>query len=510
MAFETDEQKKRIEEEMALADEAELNAFGSNEEELQAEATDLLNKQPVPETQPMGLQELMAKYNALNEARKANTADQSNIAMLQGANQIAQGIAMGRGAKIGAGEQGIQALQQAAKSKVDAASGDLTDANTMLGMEKSIQGLEKGQVDLEHETQMADPNSDISKFMRSQAYELLKSKSPNSPLLNQLDNMSARQLEKLGFKSTLAQPKETMPWSFTDRVTRDGHPVKVNRSTGIMYNALTNEPLSPSEVTYRDVARKDAVSGQYGYMNAGQGMTVPGLGSVNVPGAPLGQQQVPQDGPAGVSGEAQATPPKRTYQDFIRQYPEQDKKITDLKEKMLTDLKDAREVGTSITTLKNKLDSGDMSGIDSGMLGGIATQAARMAGQNGVLTDKDLEKFAGAGGVKAYILRTINGLGGKMSKEDTEFFKLFEKKMSDALNRDINNRTQLFVSEAKNRVNAFYPELDENDIKQWLSVDKLVPEVQGLTSNNEETVERLVNGRIAIFNPKTKQFIKWK
>ena len=143
----------------------------------------------------------------------------------------------------------------------------------------------------------------------------------------------------------------------------------------------------------------------------------------------------------------------------------------------MTDIKDNREVATSATTLSKKLKPGADNKIDSGLLGGIQTQAAKMAGQKGVLTDQDLVKFAGAGGVSATIDRIRDGtFFGNMSEKDINFFKVFSKKMKDSNDLDIKNRSQLFVKSIHNEAKDYVPGLSEQNVSSWLNVDSVAPQ----------------------------------
>ena len=62
----------------------------------------------------------------------------------------------------------------------------------------------KQKVAADELTSMADPNSDISKFYREQAYSALKKANPDSKLEGKLDNMSADQLQKALGKSVFS------------------------------------------------------------------------------------------------------------------------------------------------------------------------------------------------------------------------------------------------------------------------------------------------------------------
>ena len=138
-------------------------------------------------------QQILDAYRRLKPAQEKYQQDLSNIGILQGANMIAQGFARGHGANIGAGEEGIRALQAQAKEGIDSIGRELDTAKNTMGTSKML-------MDYEEAEKMNDPNSDVSKLYREQAYKILGEK---SPLVGKLENMSASQLQKLGFKSPL-------------------------------------------------------------------------------------------------------------------------------------------------------------------------------------------------------------------------------------------------------------------------------------------------------------------
>lgn len=417
------------------------------------------------ESKPLSREDLLATYRSLKGAQDSYGQDLSNLAMLQGANQIAQGFARGYGANIDDGSKGIEALKAASKEKVDAVGRKLNTASDTMKAQSQLMGLEE-------EEKMSDPNSDISKLYREQAYALLKRMNPESPLMGKLDDMSASQLQKLGFKGMTNQ-QQAMPFSVTDRILPDGTPTVVDKRTGQYINALTGEPIAPNQMLARDVARRDAMTGQYGLMYGGQMNVRP----TNYEGvAPSVEQIVTPE------GKARQKPRDIPYSELMKVAPQQDKEFTAIKNRMMNDMKEPRDIASSVTNLSSKLNIGKNNineKIDSGNLGGIQTQAAKMAGQKGVLTDQDLVKFAGAGGVLANINRIIDGtFFGEMSEADIKFFKRFADLMSGSLEKDIENRAQVYVSEAQQRADAIFPGIDEKNIKNWLGVDKIAPVVQ--------------------------------
>lgn len=418
----------------------------------------------------MNRQQILDAYRRLKPAQEKYQQDLSNIGMLQGANMIAQGFARGHGANIGAGEEGIRALQAQAKEGIDSIGRELDTAKNTMGTSKML-------MDYDEAEKMNDPESDVSKLYREQAYKILGEK---SPLVGKLENMSASQLQKLGFK--FQQDSGAMPFAHTDRILPDGTPVVFDKRSGMYYNSLTREPITDQAMA-RDVARKDALTGQYGLMYGGQMNVKP----TNYGGA---INQLTSTTPDGKTVTKEIT-----YGDFARNAPEQAKKFDQINDLFIKEMQDSRDVATSVTNLSSKLKNGDnnnlineINTVNSGLLGGIQTQAAKMAGQKGVLTDQDLVKFAGAGGVKAKINRIIDGsIFGEMTDDDVNFFKRFAQLMGKSLDEDILNRSKYYVDRARQVVDTTYPGITSENIAKMLSVDLIAPAVQNVKKTSKST-----------------------
>lgn len=113
-----------------------------------------------------------------------------------------------------------------------------------------------------------------------------------------------------------------------------------------------------------------------------------------------------------------------------------------------------------------------------------------MAGQKGVLTDQDLVKFAGAGGVEAKLKRIIDGsLFGEMSKEDIQFFKRFSTLMNKSLEEDIQNRSQLFTEQGRQVLDSVAPGISNENVAKMLGVNKVAPAVQNKKQESDPVIQ---------------------
>lgn len=205
--------------------------------------------------------------------------------------------------------------------------------------------------------------------------------------------------------------------------------------------------------------------------------------------------------PSALYNAPQAAPEKKEYAlaELSKIAPQVFKdKVAPIKKEFNDSMKEPREVATSITNLNAKVGTGmNMQQIiDSGNLGSVQTQAAKMAGQKGVLTDQDLVKFAGAGGVKAWIDRFTAGKMGEMSDADVMFFRKFSKLMSSALNDDINNRSMFYADQIRQSVEGQLPNFTLENGRKWLSTDMVAPIVQGTSPNGAIKFKHKASGEV--------------
>ena len=413
-------------------------------------------------------EDLLNRYRQLNQRKNdLNTENLESLqpnqlegirsaGLLQAGSQIAQAMASGYGAKIGDNKAGVDLIK-------DLSSQPVKDFLQKQDTYKKELAITTEDLDLQDDIEMTDPKSDISKFYREQAYSMLKKLSPNNDYSGKLEDMSAKQLMKLpGMKNlTTSAP---MQWQMTDRVDEQGNPLRYNRVTGEL-SRTDGSIVKPGEFAPRDIMRRDALTGQYG-LGTAKGMKV--LPTVYGEGAKPSGDQVEINKPKDYK-----------YSDIAKAAPKQIEVFDKAKKEFNDDMKMPREVASSITNLASKLKPGKDNEVDSGLLGGIQTQAAKMAGQKGVLTDQDLVKFSGAGGVVPKIERIINGtFFGDMSDSDIKFFKRFSQLMGKSLNEDIENRSQLFVDQSRQQLETIAPGITNENVSKLLGVSKVAPQVQ--------------------------------
>lgn len=335
-------------------------------------------------------------------------------------------------------------------------------------------------VDTENELQMSDPQSDISKFARERAIAQATKMGVSPDTLKSLEKMSAKQLEKLGLykadTNSLNRPIQQSDW-----VDDQGQPVVLDVASRQWVNLSTGQPYNGKLTRKITTDFTDADGLKYKVDNRGE---------------IIGQIKSPNQKTPTVETTNPETKQQETKVDYgtptslKNASPALYKKFTDLQGDFSKDMKESRETATAVTNLAAKLKPGQSMKIDSGLLGGIQTQAAKMAGQKGVLTDQDLVKFAGAGGVGAAIDRFFSGnFDGEMSEQDVNFFKAFAKKMEGSLAEDITNRSKLYSGQILNESKDYLPGLSEQDVSKWLQVDQVAPAVQQKAAAGKVTIQ---------------------
>lgn len=200
---------------------------------------------------------LLEQYNNIpTESNLKDLQDQRRegllLAGLLGAgNKIAQGVAHGSGARIDAASeipkqienlagQGVTDYRERQKALLDELSGLKT--KTQLGTE-----LEK-----------ADYKSDISKFVRQQAYSYLGKIDPENKmqLQGQLENMSAAQLEKIpGLKSASGSSN----WvGYGQFINAKGEPLALDQASKKLMNTVSGKEHKSEDQVFRPIAYNDA------------------------------------------------------------------------------------------------------------------------------------------------------------------------------------------------------------------------------------------------------------
>lgn len=350
---------------------------------------------------------------------------------------------------------------------------------------------------------MADPNSDISKFSRDRAIDMLGRLNPNmseeqkNQLKNTLSTMSASDLEKIGFKGAASGLGTIRPFMNTDRVTKEGHPVKFDPNSGTYYDGITNRPISNNESIPRDIARKLEQTGNYGYITPQGAVEIKPSGSI---GKPLQtNEQKLENKPTDVTEtDLNKINPKFYKDNFlkVRSELQNDK-----------DIESARKMSSNVTNILTKLNALDPKNpkVDSGIKEALAAQAGSISVGGGRLAEGVIKEFGGAGGIQARMSRYLDeNFKGQMSPEDIKFFKDFSLKMAKAAQQDALDKSQIYMDQVKS-FPGFEGAIDDANAAKLLHVDSLMKNttLDKYYKNQQEKAQKTIIKKG--YNPKTNQ-----
>ncbi len=456
-------------------------------------------------------EEILNLYRSLKPAQEKEKADLANVGIQTGANQIAQGLARGYGADIGAGDAGIKALQEQAKLPV-------ANIKQQIDTAKEAMGTAKTAFDYQETQKMADPKSDISKFYQEQAKAALKKLNPDSEM--DFSGISANQMMKNPMIKALMsqQPHINGFGQFIDAKT--GHPLVSRSAMGQVevIDTITGQKVDQNTLVARPIGYQDPTSGLRGNLTA-QGMYIPGQG-------PATQQSAPVPLKDAITGEIQkAQPPTAVDELQLNKMNPKIYKESFLKtrEDLMHDkeIEQARKVNSNVTNILTKLNALDPNDpkVDAGIKEALAAQAASISVGGGRLAEGVIHEFQGSGGLMNKIKRYVDEKGpGYMSPEDVDFFKKFAIKMQKAVTQDAIDKSQTYVDRVK--AMPFGVSIDDANARKLLNLGSLMQNTTADTYNqmhsnksklgpNEIMRKDTKSGRNVIYDADTKKPLRW-
>lgn len=426
-------------------------------------------------------QELLNQYSSLKsptDLAKLQSQGTRDANLFGAGAKIAQGLAMQSGAKIDDAQDLVK---------------NLKDQSQQLPKDM------KESVQLNNEMQMNDPNSDISKFARQQAVNVMMRMNPKmskeeiEKLNNQFSSMTAKQLEDLGFKG-VSQQSSKLYTTLNSVLSENGLPVMKNDITGEMYEVgNTNTPYKgPLKALYPKVIND--LYGNPTLVDTIQKTPIPVFG--------------------GAKGQA-STPNQEVKLKNIWESGEDYRKSFDtMKKDSFEDLKTVRDTAAASLTLDSKLSDNNPNtpeiDVDSGTLGTIQAQSAIMSGQKGALSDADLNKFAGAGGAEAKLKRiALTGITGEMTQDDIKFFKRLNELFKGSAAKILDDRSQYHIESAKALLQAKFPNISDDNVKSLLGLKSISKVIQGDKNKSEQKPLQTQEKPGKVLTEKDKQAIEW-
>lgn len=319
-----------------------------------------------------------------------------------------------------------------------------------------------------------DPNSDISASYR----ELIKKHLPDIDP-NAFAGMSAYDIQK-------AAPflKSVMPTASSSRYTKLG----VDKSGNILLlDKLTGKPIVSGHQAAEEVFQvRDPLTGEVKLVGR--------RGSGSEPGSRVG---APKEAPKG-----EAASNEDLYQSLDAKQRERLKENQDA---FLKDTSNDRDAVGAAQGIKTLLVGGKK--LNGDILRAIQTQFARTAGDKGALSEADVSSYGGLQDVKSKALRAIQmGIDGTLPESDRQFLLGLAEIMEQKSNNYINKQSEVYTNNFAQTV----PGLGFDKARQLLNVESTLSKPKKKKEASGEVERKTEDGRIAIFDAKTKKFLRYK
>jgi hypothetical protein len=401
---------------------------------------------PGEPTQAQKMAQQLSTYQQLKNAQNTARSNNANLGILGGFNKIAQGVATGFGGKIDDNEAGVKQLMALNEQPVT----DLMNRYKLGGDEAN------------------DPQSDISKFARTQAVNVMSTRAGKVDPAEQakyehaFDNMSAAQLEKLGFKNMISNRLSAGRQGFTNirGLLVNGHPLDQEPSTGQYYDGITHQPVDPSkDLITSAVARKDALDDTYKMTPT----TAPLMGAKSGSVKPSGKTtETTVDPETGDEVEQK----EYTLDDLNKaQIKNYDKIVVPTMKAVKKDksVEFARKINNAATLVLKKLEPLDPNDpnpkVDSGVAEALAAQYATMA-TGAAPAEGTISHLRGTGGLMNKLDRIVaDASQGSMTQADIQFFKSAAYKFAAGAAQDAKDASQTYIDNIK----SAYPDLNLSD-----------------------------------------------
>lgn len=406
----------------------------------------LENNNNPPSDKIIQYKNLLNSYQKLNPSRletlQTNQVDaDKNANYLAAGNKLAQSMAMKYGGKI---DDGMDLVNQLKKSNA-----------LPVEQYKDLVKNQSDQYNLDYESEMNDPQSDISKFSREQAKAKLKTLGMNEETAAQLDNMTAKQLEKLGLSAPSRFAPKTPQQS--DYETNDGQPLSFDPLTNSYLNILTGQK-------YTGPVRRKVIQ-QFIDPNTGQMKLRDRTNIMDVGPVSTIPQKVKEEMPIA---RHDLNPKDKDLLDKTRDELNKDPRYKNSQEAI-----DGAD--NALVLLKGNIQGGDL-------VRAIQTMLSKSAGNTGVLTEPDVQGFGGRQDV-------ISRLGGmatlatqnKLTEGDRKFLTQYASAMQKAAKRNLLEATKVYESQLANDL-AIKP----NQSQGLLNIqDRANPKIENINKDKQ-------------------------
>lgn len=456
------------------------------EEEIQSAATDSgvdLSGKPDAPKGPSYYEDILNSYRSLPGAQKDYQDRIGNLDMLAGANKIAQAFAMGSGGKIDDGSELVSGLKKSAGIPVDQIKQKLDMAGESMKMGSMAE--------------MVDPKSDVSKYTREQAYALLKKLNPDVDYSGKLDNMSAEQLQKLPGMKNLGSSRPTQNRYVTvqdpDGKVRSklinmdtGDTIKelglAGYALGSQIDPVTNMPyqISKSDPTMQIMSRR-----------------TPGMGATSKSqegsSSDVGMKESPAEKKQTYgSYRASGVISPREVTDFVNKDKEGFEQQNAPKMTIMSGLDSVKALANE--AIKNPNAAASLGGIIGSLF------------EPGKLTDEDAKRYVARLGLANKASDWMNEAAkGTIKPERAKQIVQTAKAYRDELDKIVRKNAAAYATRTKSGL-IRGEEVDPEILADFYYTSKY----QGATDATGEVKRKTADGKVAIFDAKTKKFLRYE
>lgn len=439
--------------------------------------------QELSDSQPLA--RLQQYRDLLNQAQKGRRDNLLTANLLMGGNQIAQGFATQSGARIGAGEDAVRALRDQAGMPVQEIS--------------EMQKNEATALELGNEMEMNDPNSDISRFAREQARGLGKQLGMSEEAIAGLDKMSAKQLEKLRLFNPFLMGRRSQGFTTLQGfVSSEGLPLFRNNSDGSVIDA-SGKPV--------DLSKNKPI---YLYEKMGKGS----LGENFIFNPITGSRVIGSETGVNLSPSGKIQTFESKAKDLDNLYKEKGlgafpnlktPEVRNQIQKEQTELSGLTKNYTEQNTAASKLE--ETLKTNNKLTGAVVkTQMPRLSGEVGNLNQTEQEIWQGSQAALDRLNQYLETLTDSQltpdnKKQINELLKIYKKSAQNAYNNILERRA--------NSLGVTY-DVPPTYFKELFGTPFQTNKSKPSYLKAGEIAGKTADGRIAIFDEKTKKFLRYQ
>lgn len=452
------DQIPKVEQEMSNSDQIqnELSDLASNfsQAPIAQEQGNLTEQDIQRATSPKSV---LDRYTELKQLQDNQSSDLRNAGMLQGANQIAQGFALGSGAKIDDGSGSVKMLQQLAKQPVEDYGVRQKDEDT--------------QMKLALQRSLRDKGSNVSQITSLLAKQQALKAGLSEEQIAPIGDMSADEIQLL----KLGNAGDSLKSRFQTKV-------RTNPETGLVeimsYDTVTGEmtPINDGVLAgYKPDVRTDKRTNELLKINSN--LPVARVEKITGPKA-IETTEVNAEG---------KIEPKKSFSEFDLQNSLDVKKYDDfqkVREQFSSEVKEDKAAAAKVDGVIKLIEEAEKNPAASGMAGAAV---ARLI-EKGVLTDQDVIRYAQRNGILNQLQDKLNKFvtgefSPELARDISSSIKTYQRGAQDSINK----RALTYGKQFRGAIDPTNP-ISEENIAKMIYADYASP----VKSNNKSLEKQIV------------------